>query len=403
MNWMGTGKPKYGHKREGNTRHGEHRSDIAPPSRTVRPAPYTIQRGGGVGALEASRDTETGQDRRPPGQRPFRDPLRSRELGRPWRIRGLGRQWRIRELGRPWRIRGLGRPWRDPPPKKISLGKIGAQSGTWGHSGGAGSWGRSGSAGTAKRIRGAGTAKRIRGTGTGGRCRGAGSGGCCQGAGSGGRCRGAGSGGCCQGAGSGGRCRGAGSGGRCRGAGSGLEEATTGRLATGTAGGLAILTEGGPALAANGGVLAWAANGGSEWAGTCRLALAVNGGGLGRAADDGRLVLARGRTLSRHRRTPSLHLSPVVSGRSTGDGNWPRARTAREWWRHRVPSPRRACRIPRSILRTGDQGGKKLGNKKTFQKTEKTKGEKGCRLLFAGRLFCHSHREHGARRRGDVE
>ncbi len=30
-----------------------------------------------------------------------------------------------------------------------------------------------------------------------------------------------------------------------------------------------------------------------------RLALAVNGDGLGRAADDGRLVLARGRTLSR--------------------------------------------------------------------------------------------------------
>ncbi len=60
----GTGRTKYGHKREGNTGHGEHRSDITPPSRTVRD---TIQRGGGVGALEASRDTETGQDRRPPG------------------------------------------------------------------------------------------------------------------------------------------------------------------------------------------------------------------------------------------------------------------------------------------------------------------------------------------------
>ncbi len=41
-------------------------------------------------------------------------------------------------------------------------------------------------------------------------------------------------------------------------------------------------------------------------------------GGLGGAADDGRLVLARARTLSRHRRIPSLHFSPVVSGRSTG-------------------------------------------------------------------------------------
>ncbi len=33
---------------------------------------------------------------------------------------------------------------------------------------------------------------------------------------------------------------------------------------------------------------------------------------------DGGLVLARGRTLSRHRRIPSLQHSPVVSGRSTG-------------------------------------------------------------------------------------
>ncbi len=36
-------------------------------------------------------------------------------------------------------------------------------------------------------------------------------------------------------------------------------------------------------------------------------------GGLERAAA-GRLVLDRGRTLSRHRRIPSLQLSPVVSG-----------------------------------------------------------------------------------------
>ncbi len=41
-------------------------------------------------------------------------------------------------------------------------------------------------------------------------------------------------------------------------------------------------------------------------------------GGLGGAADDGRLVLARARTLSRHRRIPSLQHSPLVSGRSTG-------------------------------------------------------------------------------------
>ncbi len=40
---------KYGHERRGNTRHGETQSDITPPSRTLRPAPYTIQRGGGGG------------------------------------------------------------------------------------------------------------------------------------------------------------------------------------------------------------------------------------------------------------------------------------------------------------------------------------------------------------------
>ncbi len=45
---------------------------------------------------------------------------------------------------------------------------------------------------------------------------------------------------------------------------------------------------------------------------------AVRVGGLGGAADDGRLVLARALTLSRHRRIPSLQHSPLVSGRSTG-------------------------------------------------------------------------------------
>ncbi len=41
-----------------------------------------------MGALEASRDTETGQDRRPPGRRPIREP---------WRVRGLG--WPMAERG----------------------------------------------------------------------------------------------------------------------------------------------------------------------------------------------------------------------------------------------------------------------------------------------------------------
>ncbi len=74
-------------------------------------------------------------------------------------------------------------------------------------------------------------------------------------------------------------------------------------------GGLDFPAKGGLALVANGGA-DFPANGGLEGA--------ANGGRLGRAADNGGLDLARGRTLSRHRRIPSLHLSPVVSGRSTG-------------------------------------------------------------------------------------
>ncbi len=75
-----------------------------------------------------------------------------------------------------------------------------------------------------------------------------------------------------------------------------------------------------------------AANGGGLGCG------AANGGGLGCATADGglwwgtadglgdRLVLDRGWTLLRHRRIPSLQLSPVVSGRSTERCNLPRSR-----------------------------------------------------------------------------
>ncbi len=57
----------------------EDRTDITPPSRTA------LQRGGG-GHSGASRDTETGQDRRPPGPAPVPDPRQRGELGRPWRV-----------------------------------------------------------------------------------------------------------------------------------------------------------------------------------------------------------------------------------------------------------------------------------------------------------------------------
>ncbi len=63
----GTGTNQIWAREEGKHKTRRDTTDITPPSRTVRPAPYTIQRGGGLGALEASRDTEAGQYRRPPG------------------------------------------------------------------------------------------------------------------------------------------------------------------------------------------------------------------------------------------------------------------------------------------------------------------------------------------------
>ncbi len=60
-------------------------------------------------------------------------------------------------------------------------------------------------------------------------------------------------------------------------------------------------------------VLPRAANGGCAG-----FAWAVNGSRLAEAANGGGLVLAQARTLPRNRKTPSLQLSPVVSGRSTG-------------------------------------------------------------------------------------
>ncbi len=61
----GTGRTKYGHKREGNTGHGEHRSEITPPLPLLNGVSRTVHHPtgrGGVGALEASRNTETGQE-----------------------------------------------------------------------------------------------------------------------------------------------------------------------------------------------------------------------------------------------------------------------------------------------------------------------------------------------------
>ncbi len=192
-------------KDRGKTRKQESRilTFTPPPNRCVPHRNNNI-RGGGVGALDASRDMETGEDRRPPGRRPFQNPRQSGELGWPWRIRGLGRPWRSGELGRPWRIGELGRHGGTasetaapaptsvssagallPPPKKCPCRKYGLHralggrmgstdswgrsTDTWGRSGSVDTWGRSGSAHTWGRSRGAGTGGHLRGAGTGGR------------------------------------------------------------------------------------------------------------------------------------------------------------------------------------------------------------------------------------------
>ncbi len=190
---------KYGHERRGNTRHRETQSDITPPSRTVRPAPYTIQRGGGVGALEASRDTETGQEasRAAPVPEPMAewgawaamvgqgawdamavqsawaamaDPA-SREAMADQGIRDAmavqsawaamadpGRREAMADQGIlwPWPLAWPQRPWLYGPPKKNYWGSspLGADQeerdlwGALGRSGSADTWGRSGSADT---------------------------------------------------------------------------------------------------------------------------------------------------------------------------------------------------------------------------------------------------------------
>ncbi len=100
-------------REEGKTRDmGNTGLTVLPPPERCVPHRTPSNGEGGLGALEALRDMETGQDRRPPGRRPFWEPWRSGEVGRPWRIRGLRRPWRVRGLGRPWRSRELGRPWR---------------------------------------------------------------------------------------------------------------------------------------------------------------------------------------------------------------------------------------------------------------------------------------------------
>ncbi len=137
----------------------------------------------------------------------------------------------------------------------------------------------------------------------------------------------------------------------------------------------------------------------------CRQARKSRVGGLGGAADDGRLVLARARTLSRHRRIPSLHFSPVVSGRSTG--RWAlapcqnrdrmvassNAVAAASPQNSREYSGKGRSRWARAMKRAAifiAAGARKTGNKKLFKTSENKNEEEKRRFFCLGSLFCQA-------------
>ncbi len=103
----------------------------------------------------------------------------------------------------------------------------------------------------------------------------------------------------------------------------GLEWAVDGGVNFPADGGLGRAADDGVNFPADGG-LGRAANAGVNFSADGGLEAATNGGGEFpvdgglKGAANGGLVLAQARTLPRHRKIPSLQLSPVVSGRSTG-------------------------------------------------------------------------------------
>ncbi len=194
-------KTKYGHERRGNktqrdtgrpnmgTRGGktqdtlrETKSDTTPPSRTHHP---TGRGGGRSGGLKGHGD-RTGQEAS--RVTPVPEPMAEREARAAMAEQGAraamadpGTREVMADRGTSGGHGGTASEAAAPAPtpassagallplqKKNSLGKIGAQSGTWGRSGSAGTWGRSGSAGSWGRCRGAGTGGRCRGAGPGG-------------------------------------------------------------------------------------------------------------------------------------------------------------------------------------------------------------------------------------------
>ncbi len=187
----------------------------------------------------------------------------------------------------------------------------------------------------------------------------------------------------------------------------------TSGLAIFSAGGLAILIAGGLALFSAGRLAIFTAGGRCLGAGT---GFAAGGGGLGGAADDGRLVLARGRKLSRHRRRiPSLQHSPLVSGRSTG--RWElapcqnrermvassNAVAAASPQNSREYSGKGRSRWARAMKRAAISiaaGARKTGNKKLFKTGGKTKtGGNGAEVTVRSSLLSQSTLEKGTRRR----
>ncbi len=124
----------------------------------------------------------------------------------------------------------------------------------------------------------------------------------------------------------------------------------------------------------DGGGLAWAANGGADFPAN---------GGLGRAVDDGGLVPALARPLSRHRRIPSLQLSPVVSGRSTG--RWKLA----------------PCQNSERMVASSNAG-KKQEQQKTHKTGKNKAGEIGAEVtVFRSAVLSGCAGNEGARRHGE--
>ncbi len=140
-------------------------------------------------------------------------------------------------------------------------------------------------------------------------------------------------------------------------------------------------------------------------------AFTVNGGGFRRAADDGGQVLARARTLSGHRRIPSLHFSPVVSGRSTGQWALAPCQNSERMVASSRPvavaslqnsqeySGKGRSRWEREInsAATSIAVGKKIGTTKNLSKKRKTKTREEKRRLFLFRFSLLSRCTPGAR------